>query len=183
MGAVFVGAGMPFTAPAAFSGLSSGASGISSAGADAGCRLPSACVSGAAAEAAGVACAAGDGAPPADDPVPPDGEQEKTARTTARSVRARIARPRAVCTGFLLLEPESLTGRGSVPPAPGQVKKPEYRPGRKGRRRAPAPRGLRGYNDATSRRMETRSQGGSLRLSFRSTPAPHDHAGAILCLL
>src|SRR2546425_4795022 len=131
MGTVFVGAGMPLTAPAAFSGLSSGASVVSWASGACG-SLPWACVDGVGAETAAVGCAAGDGTTSAGVPVPPDREQEATARTAARSVRAGIARRNAVCTGVLLLEPECSTEAGSVPPAPQRVKKPGDRPGDEG---------------------------------------------------
>src|SRR2546422_5183358 len=116
MGTVFVGAGIPLTAPPAFSGLSSGAS-VVSWGSGAGDSLPWACVDGVAAGPAAVACAAGVGISCAGEPVPPEREQEVTARTTARSVSAGIARRNAVCTGVLPLEPECSTEAGSVPPA------------------------------------------------------------------
>src|SRR2546425_63642 len=126
MGTVFVGAGMPLTAPAAFSGLSSGASVLSwaSGACD---SLPWACVDGVEAGTAAVGCAAGDGTCSAGVPLPPDREQAATARSAARSVSAGIARRNAVCTGVLLLEPECLTEAGSVPPGPKRVKKPEDR--------------------------------------------------------
>src|SRR5213594_2292392 len=127
MGTVFVGAGIPLTAPPAFSGLSSGAS-VVSWGSGAGDSLPWACVDGVAAGPAAVACAAGVGISCAGEPVPPDREQEATARTTTRSVSAGIARRNAVCTGVLPLEPECSTEAGSVPPALQRVKKPEDRP-------------------------------------------------------
>jgi len=62
-------------------------------------------VAGAAGEGAGVVWAAG--AAPADGPVPPEREQDRTAEQQARSMRMSNVLPRAVYTVLLLLEPES----------------------------------------------------------------------------
>src|SRR5439155_20792962 len=58
---------------------------------------------------------------------------------------------------FSFLDPDRLTEAGSVPPAPERVKKAQPRSGGGGRRGAPAPRGLRGYNGATARPAPRRS--------------------------
>src|SRR5262245_28768917 len=92
MGAVFVAAGTPLTAPAAFSGLSSGARVPESWLEDSAGFAGSAAGEGEAAGDAGVACAAGDS-------PPPDREQETTSRAAAASVRIAKARPRPVFTG------------------------------------------------------------------------------------